>query len=235
MGRIQQIQSFSTFDGPGTRCVIFLQGCPMGCVFCHNPDSWDCQGGEEIGVEDLFHRIERFRPFLPTPGLTLTGGEPLVQADFVLAVMDEAHKRGWHVALDTSGWGPGDRFLEVAGKADLVMFSIKHALDPKLVAHGETEEGLANWRRLAELSVPVWLRYVLVKGLTDQPEALKALGKLANEQPNLERVEILPYNSLAENKWVKLGWKYSLHNGEDPRVTEDDIRRAEALVGWIKE
>ena len=93
---------------------------------------------------------------------------------------------------------------------------------------------LANWRNLARLSVPVWLRYVLITGRTDQPEALRALGELAKEQPNLERVEILPYNSLAENKWAKLGWRFPLHEGADPKVTEEQIRQAEMLVGWKK-
>ncbi|HHZ19443.1 MAG TPA: radical SAM protein [Firmicutes bacterium] len=234
MGRIQQIQSFSTFDGPGTRCVVFLQGCPMGCIFCHNPDSWDAAGGEEVGVEELIHRIERFRRFLSAPGLTLTGGEPLLQAEFTAEVIDAAHERGWHVALDTSGWGPEERFMQVAGKADLVMFSIKHPLEPELVANHGAREALANWRNLARLSVPVWLRYVLITGRTDQPEALRALGELAKEQPNLERVEILPYNSLAENKWAKLGWRFPLHEGADPKVTEEQIRQAEMLVGWKK-
>lgn len=163
MGRIQSIQSFSTVDGPGTRCVVFFQGCPVGCIFCHNPDSWEMRGGEEIEVENLMRRLERFRSFLQKPGLTIS-------------------------------------------------------------------QLLTNWRRLASLPVPVWLRYVLINKWTDDPDALRALGQLAREQPNLEKVEILPFNSLAENKWEKLGWKSPLFQGKKPIVGEEQIRRAEEVV-----
>lgn len=229
LGRIQSLQSFSTFDGPGTRCVVFLQGCPVGCVFCHNPDSWDPRGGEEIGVDALLRRLDRYRPFLQRPGLTLSGGEPLYQPDFALSLVNAAKAEGWHVALDTSGWGPGDRFTAVAGAADLVMFSFKHPLRPDRIARG-TERVLPNWRLLAALGVPVWLRYVLIAGWTDEPEALRALGKLAREMPSLERIEILPYNSLAEDNWAKLGWDSPMFHGERPTVSEEQIRRAEELV-----
>ena len=106
MGRIQSIQSFSTVDGPGTRCVVFLQGCPVSCMFCHNPGAWAMDGGVETDAEQLLSRLERFRPFLQTPGLTISGGEPMAQPEFTLELIRSAKKEGWHVALDTSGWGP---------------------------------------------------------------------------------------------------------------------------------
>ena len=107
MGRIQSIQSFGTaVDGPGTRCVVFLQGCPVGCLFCHNPGAWAMDGGVESDVEQLLGRLERFRPFLQTPGLTISGGEPMAQPEFTLELIQKAKSEGWHVALDTSGWGP---------------------------------------------------------------------------------------------------------------------------------
>lgn len=235
MGRIQSIHSFSTVDGPGTRSVVFFQGCPVGCVFCQNPDSWDPSAGEEISVEILMKRLERFRPFLAEPGLTISGGEPLAQPEFALELIKEAKNLGWHVALDTSGCGPAERFIEIAGAVDLVMFSIKHPLYPERVMRYDYGMVLENWRRLAHLSVPVWLRYVLISGWTDEPEALKALGELAAENPNLERLEILPYNSLAENKWTKLGWDSPILSGGKPGVTEEQIKLAEKLAGWGKE
>ncbi len=234
MGRIQSIHSFSTVDGPGTRSVVFFQGCPMGCVFCQNPDSWDPRAGEEISVESLLKRLERFRPFLAEPGLTLSGGEPLAQPEFALELIKKAKEDGWQVALDTSGCGSGERFLEIASAVDLVMFSVKHPLYPERVIRYDYGKILENWRQLSHLPVPVWLRYVLISGWTDQPEALKALGLLAKENPNLERVEILPYNSLAENKWVKLGWDNLIQSQEKPGVTEEQIKQAEELVGWRK-
>lgn len=234
MGRIQSIHSFSTVDGPGTRSVVFFQGCPVGCVFCQNPDSWDPLAGEEISVETLMKRLERFRPFLAEPGLTISGGEPLTQPEFALELIKTAKEFGWHVALDTSGACSAERFIEVAGAVDLVMFSIKHPLYPERVMGYDYGKVLENWRRLAHLSVPVWLRYVLISGWTDEPEALKALGQLAAENPNLERLEILPYNSLAENKWTKLVLATPLQSGPKPGVTEEQLKQAEDLTGWRK-
>ncbi len=229
-GRIQSIQSFSTLDGPGARCVVFLQGCPLGCIFCHNPDSWEPEGGEEIEAEQLLRRLERFRPFLRTPGLTLSGGEPLFQPEFTLDLIQNAKAAGWHVALDTSGWGPTDRFITIAGAANLVMFSIKHPLNPEKIIKGNYREIPANWMALAEIPKPVVARYVLIPGWTDGPEALTALVALAKMQPRLERIEILPFNGLAAPKWAQLGWKSPLFNGVTAQVTEEQIRRAEQFI-----
>jgi pyruvate formate lyase activating enzyme len=232
MGRIQSIHSFSTVDGPGTRCVIFFQGCPVGCIFCHNPDAWENQGGEEVTVEELLRRLERYRPFLSQPGVTLSGGEPLAQPDFLMALIKVCHTNGWHVALDTSGWGPAEPFERIASLVDLVMISVKHPLNPEKVSQLKTESALTNLRRLTTINVPVWLRYVLIAGLTDDEAALIALGKLAAEQPRLEKIEILPYNSLAENKWNQIGVAYPLMKQlqSPPAVAEAQLQRAERIV-----
>lgn len=231
MGRIQSIQSFSTLDGPGTRCVVFLQGCPVGCIFCHNPDSWNMGGGEEVDVDHLLRRLERFRSFLKSPGLTISGGEPLAQPAFTLDLAIAAKKEGWHVALDTSGFGEEEAFTEIARQVDLVIFSIKHPLEPRKVIRCNPESMSKNWQRLAALSVPVWVRYVLIPGWTDQPQAMEALRCMIKKQPNVEKVEILPFNSLAENKWSKLGWESPLfHGGPTVKVTEEQIRQAEMMV-----
>lgn len=229
LGRIQQIQSFSTVDGPGTRCVVFFQGCPVRCVFCHNPDSWDVAGGQEIDVETLTQRLERFRPFLPEPGVTLSGGEPLVQPEFALEVAKSLKSRGWHVALDTSGWGRGEDLARLAREVDLVIFSIKHPIHPERVVGCDYRPVIENWRQLAEVNVKVWMRYVLIHGLTDEPEALDALRDWAQINPHIERVEILPYNSLAETKWEKIRWEFPLKD-QTPAVTEEEIVAAEERV-----
>jgi pyruvate formate lyase activating enzyme len=225
-GRIQSVHSFSTFDGPGTRCVVFFQGCPVKCIFCHNPDSWSPSGGEVVEVAELLRRLERFRPFLQTPGLTLSGGEPLFQPGFALELINGAKALGWHVALDTSGWGPEDRFAAVAGTAQL----IKHPLTPEKVTSYDFQQVLMNYRRLKSLPIKVWLRYVLIPGWTDEPESLQTLKRLALELPNLEKVEILPYNSLAENKWAKLGVENPFFNLVRASVTEEQIRLAEEMM-----
>jgi pyruvate formate lyase activating enzyme len=232
MGRIQSIHSFSTVDGPGTRVVIFLQGCPVGCIFCHNPDSWDFNGGEAIDAETLLRRVNRFRPFLKSPGLTISGGEPLAQPDFTLELIRRAKKEGWHIALDTSGWGPESRFATVASEADLVMFSIKHPINPEELSRCTREQVERNWLKLAGLGKPVWLRYVLIPGWSDQPEALTALSAWIAKMPGLQKFELLPYNSLSENKWAKLGWDSPLFHGEKLSVTEAQLRVAEKKIGF---
>lgn len=230
-GRIQSVQSFSTLDGPGTRCVVFFQGCPAGCLFCHNPESWAAQGGEEIAPEALLLRLERFRPFLQTPpGLTLSGGEPLFQPEFALALATLAQGEGWHAALDTCGWGPTDSFQQLVQGVDLVMFSIKHPLHPEALSKLNPASVLANWQLLSNFSTPVWLRYVLIKGWTDPPEALTALGRLAKEIPTLERIEIFPYNSLAESDWEDLHRDSPLFHEHSITVTETEVRQAETLI-----
>ncbi len=237
MGRVQSILSYSTMDGPGTRCVVFLQGCPVGCRFCHNPRAWPMNGGEESSVEQLLRRLERFLPFLQTPGLTISGGEPMAQPEFTQELILSAKNEGWHVALDTSGWGPTDNFVKAAGVADLVILSIKHPLNPGKIIRCPAGQLLENRQALAFLPVPVILRYVLIPDLTDGQEALEALGTLAKTQPNLIRVEILPFNSLAEQKWAKLGWDNPLFTTVRPKVSESRIREVEELIqqSYLKE
>lgn len=230
MGRIQSIQSFSTVDGPGTRCVVFLQGCPVGCIFCHNPGGWSLEGGEEIDSETLIRRLERFRTFLQAPGLTISGGEPMMQPGYTLELIQGAKREGWHVAVDTSGWGSTETFVKVAGAADLVILSIKHPLTPEKVIHCDPQILSANRNALASLPVPVILRYVLIPGWTDDPEALKEVGNLAKAQPNLVRVEVLPFNNLAGDKWAKLGRQSPVFAGNAFNVSEAKLRQAEEII-----
>ena len=201
MGRIQSIQSFSTLDGPGTRCRL-LPGLSGGVPLLSQPRSWAAKAKIPGG---LLLRLERFRPFLQEPpGLTLSGGEPLYQPAFALALAKLARAEGWHVALDTCGWGPTEPFHNLIQTVDLVMFSIKHPVYPDALSKLNPDSVLTNWQLLATLTTPVWLRYVLIKGWTDPPAALTALGRLARDLPTLEKIEIFPYNSLAESDWQKL-------------------------------
>lgn len=234
-GRIQQIQSFSTLDGPGTRVVVFLQGCPVGCVFCHNPDAWAMEGGVQWDVGALLRRLERFRPFLTTPGLTISGGEPLAQPEFTLALARQARLEGWQVALDTSGWGSGEDLAQILSAVDLVLFSIKHPLAPQRVSRFAAEAVKVKLGYLVDSAKPVWLRYVLIPGWTDEPEALLALAQMAAELPKLVKIEILPYNGLAESKWRQLNWDSPLFH-DRPRVSESQLHQAEEMVaGYLRQ
>ena len=234
MGRIQSIQSFSTFDGPGSRCVIFLQGCPMGCIFCHNPESWDPKGGEEVDGADLLRRLERFRPFFQRPGLTISGGEPLFQPGFTLELTSRAKALGWHVAVDTSGWGPPEMLQKVSEAADLIIFSIKHPFELEKLAPGaDSQNIMKNLKLLAALNTKVWLRYVLIPDWNDDPECLKGFAMIAGRFPNLDKLEILPFNSIAAEKWAKLGKNSPVFNGRPIQVSEKQIYQAEQMIACL--
>lgn len=230
MGRIQSISSFSTLDGPGARCVVFFQGCPMKCVFCHNPDSWNFESGQEVQVQELLRRLEEYRRFLHSPGLTMSGGEPLWQPEFALELAEKAREKGWHVALDTSGWGPSDAFVSVCKAVDLVMFSIKPVFDRPDVSYVNGLEMGRNLECLGRVDVPVWLRYVLIPGKTDRRELLVDFGKRARGIPNLHKIQILPFNCLAAEKWRMLGKANPLFEGSIRGLSEEELRKAEELV-----
>ncbi len=228
-GKIHSIQSFSTFDGPGARAVVFLQGCPVGCFFCHNPESWDPKEGQAMTVTQILLKLSGFKTFLEKPALTISGGEPLAQPEFTAALIAAAREEGWHVALDTSAWGAAETFRQIAAQANLVMLSIKHPQKPENLSQLKLPDLQAKLKILAALPVPVWLRYVLIPGWSDNQEELLALKKLATGLPNLEKIQLLPFNSLATTAWEKLGQKNSLLN-EDLKVSEADLRHAEKIL-----
>lgn len=227
--RIQQLQSYSTLDGPGTRFVVFTQGCPMGCIFCQNPDSWDCDGGEEFTVAELLRKMESCRSFLTESGLTITGGEPLFQAEEVQQLMTEAQADGWHVALDTSGWGDFETFRQMAQQADLLIFSIKHSLYPSEMSRSSLEDLHRNLAMIASLDTPVRVRYVLIPGWSDAPDELTELAELVKKLPNLEKLELLPFNNLCKDKWDKLNWDSPVFL-DDTKISEERLREIEDFV-----
>jgi len=200
----------------------------MGCFFCHNPETWDVSGGQEMGGADLMRHLERFRTFFQEPALTISGGEPLFQPEFTLELIHRAKALGWHVAVDTSAWGPPEPMQKICDAADLVIFSIKHPLMPEKLAPGADLRGItANLGKVAASKIRLWLRYVLIPGWTDSPECLKQLGGIAQELPNLDKLEILPFNNLAAEKWVQLGKNSPIFNGSLHAVSEEQIGRAE--------
>ena len=218
-GRIHSTESFGTVDGPGVRFVIFLQGCPMRCAYCHNPDTWDPTGGTPTEAADLIEQFERNRGFYEGGGITVTGGEPLMQADFLLELFTLAKQHDINTCIDSSGimYHPGeseynktlDKLMELT---DLVMLDIKH-IDPekhKWLTSQPNDGILAFAKYLDEKKVPVWIRHVVVPGITDDEKYLYDLGYFIGGLSNLKALDVLPYHTMGKVKYEKLGMDYRL-------------------------
>ena len=218
-GRIHSLESFGTVDGPGIRLVVFFQGCPMRCRYCHNPDTWAPDGGTEMTAEAIIREFEKNKAFYRDGGITATGGEPLLQIAFLTELFTLAHQKGIHTCLDTSGilfnsQDPAltERFDRLAAVTDLVLLDIKH-MDPdehrKLTGH-DNAEILRFARYLEEKQVPVWIRHVVVPGITDGQEELTRLGDFIGGLGNLKALDVLPYHTMGEAKYKQLGIAYPL-------------------------
>lgn len=221
-GWVHSTETFGTVDGPGIRYVLFLSGCPLRCQYCHNPDSWHRQDGKLTTVAEILTDIAAYRSFFRVSGgITLSGGEPLVQAKFSKSILQGCKAMGLHTALDTSGYLGGLADEELLANVDLVLLDIK-------AVSGRTYRSLTGVdmnptiqfaETLAELNKPVWLRYVLVPGLTDQLDEIASLATFAATLGNVERVDVLPFHKLGEHKWRDRGLDYQLE-GVQPPSTE---------------
>ena len=219
VGHVHSVETAGTLDGPGIRFVVFLTGCPMRCVYCHNPDTWQVGTGRKRSVDHVMAEIDRYADFLiKSGGVTFSGGEPLVQSEFLGALLHRCKKRGLHTAVDTAGI-LGDRMSEqMLADTDLVLLDLK-AFDPALhrkVTGSEVAPVLEFARRLAAAGKPVWIRFVLVPGLTDDLEDVGRLADLVADLDNVERVEVLPFHKMGEYKWQALGLDYTLGETEPP-------------------
>ena len=235
-GNIHSIETFGTVDGPGVRFVVFFQGCPMRCLYCHNPDTWMKKGGREMTSVDILSRMERNRAFYRTGGITASGGEPMFQAAFLTELFEMAKERGIHTCLDTSGILFSDlpeqrrqteRLLAVT---DLVMLDIKHMDDAehrKLTGHGN-ENSIAFARYLDEKKIPVWIRHVVVPGITYSKDELTALGLFLKTLSNVTKLEVLPYHALGKTKYDSLGMKYVLE--DTPQLKKAEAEEAERII-----
>ena len=242
-GFIHSTESFGTVDGPGVRFVIFLQGCPMRCQYCHNPDTWRMNTGQRRSAASLLRDYERNRQFYSKGGITVTGGEALMQIDFLLELFDLAKKQGIHTCLDTSGvtYRPGeseynrklDRLMELT---DLVMLDIKH-IDPEghKVLTGHDNAGiLAFARYLEEKKIPVWIRHVVVPGITDDAGLLTRLGQFLGTLSNVKALDILPYHVLGVSKYRELGIPYPLEGVEPATKAQAEAARKIILAAYRK-
>ena len=241
-GYIHSTESFGTVDGPGVRFVIFLQGCPMRCKYCHNPDTWKMNTGITRSAQSLIQDFRRNAAFYKNGGITVTGGEALMQIDFLLELFGLAKKEGIHTCLDTSGitYRPGqsnynDKLDKLMALTDLVMLDIKH-IDPEghkdLTGH-DNAGILAFARYLAVKRVPVWIRHVVVPGITDDPDQLTRLGTFIAGLPNVKALDVLPYHVLGVHKYRELGLSYPLE-GVEPATQEHAKAARETILNAIR-
>lgn len=224
-GFVHSVESFGSVDGPGIRFLIFLQGCPMRCQFCHNPDSWKTGIGEERTADELLDQAERFRAYWgDNGGITVSGGEALLQIDFLLELFEKASQRGIGTCLDTSAQlftrkSPFfEKFERLMELTDTVLLDIKHIDDEehrKLTRHSNANI-LDCARYLSEIDKPVWIRHVLIPGITDKDEYLVRLCDFLSTLHNIERIEVLPYHTLGVYKYEKLGIDYPLKDVQPP-------------------
>ncbi|MBQ9979557.1 MAG: pyruvate formate lyase-activating protein [Oscillospiraceae bacterium] len=227
-GHIHSLESFGAVDGPGIRYVVFFQGCPLRCIYCHNPDSWEFSQGIKMTVDEVADKIISLRPFYRKGGVTLSGGEPLAQSEFATQLLRRLKDEGFHTAIDTAGSIPLEKCREAVDLADLLLLDIK-ALDPALCsnitgADGSGAKALLEYRQ--SQNRPVWIRHVLVPGYTLVLEHLEALAHYLSPFTCIERVELLPFHQLGSHKWELLGLDYTLKNTIPPSSVQAEQARS---------
>ena len=242
-GRVHSLESFGSVDGPGVRFVVFMQGCRMRCKYCHNPETWNLNGESTTYTpEELLKAALKYRTYwgkdMKNGGVTVSGGEPLLQIEFVTEFMKLLKKNGVHTAIDTSGQPFSedpeflDKFDELLKYTDLVLLDLKHfntACHKELT--GFDNSNIFNMAKyLSDKKVPIWIRHVLVPGITDREEHLKSLKEFINTLESVERVEVLPYHTLGLFKWEKLGIKYPLDGVKTP--TSEEIKKAKQILEY---
>lgn len=230
--KVHSIDSFGTVDGPGIRFLLFLQGCGLKCKYCHNRDTWDSAGGEYISLDDILKKIIRYKEYINHGGgVTISGGEPLLQAKFLNELFIELKKENIHTCIDTSGMLPLTADIKkVLSNTDLVLLDIKHIDSKKcedLVGFPNKLE-LEFAKYLSDNNIPMWIRQVIIPGITDDEKDLLKLKKFLGTLKTVEKVELLPYHSLGKHKWTDLGLIYELEN--IPSATAKDINRAKNIL-----
>ena len=228
IGRIHSVESFGAVDGPGIRFIVFMQGCPLRCKFCHNPDTWNPKDGTEIDTETLANQIESYRNFIKKGGVTVSGGEPLLQTEFVADLLKRCKEKGFHTAIDTSGGIPLEKALPALEQADMLLLDMKD-IDTdgakELTGMGN-ENAKAILEYCQEHGKQVWLLHVVVPGYTLDRDKLERLADFAKAYSCIEKVELLPFHKMGEYKWKELREPYSLGDTQEPTKEE---------MTWVKE
>lgn len=233
-GYIHSIESMGLVDGPGVRGVVFLQGCPLRCSYCHNPDTWNCCGGEKIEANWLVQKLLRFRSYYERSGggVTISGGDPLCQKEFLIEVLGRLKDEGIHTCLDTAGSVPGD-WSDVLAATDLILYDVKHwqAEGYHALTGGNIAVTQDFVRQAQERQVPLWVRHVVVPGITDGAMHMERLQAYIATLSNVERVELLPYHRMGAHKYAALGIEDKLE-GTAPM---DKVRCAQLQDQYFEE
>ena len=234
LGNIHSIETCGTVDGPGVRFVVFFQGCPMRCKYCHNPDTWNTTENHAISVDEILRQYDGVKNFLTNGGLTATGGEPLLQIDFLTELFCRAKEKGIHTALDTSGvlFNPENtgKIDELLKFTDLVMLDIKHIDDEehkKLTGHSN-KNILKFAKYISDKGISLWIRHVVVPTITDEEKYLRELGKFMASIKTVKALDVLPYHDMAKPKYVRLGLDYPLK--DLPPLTKEEALQARSII-----
>lgn len=230
-GKIHSLESFGTVDGPGIRFVIFMQGCPLRCLYCHNPDTWDTGSETKYTMtpEELVSEVLRYKNFIAKGGVTVTGGEPLLQPDFLKEFFRLCKQQGLHTALDTSGYVYSDKALAVLEYVDLVLLDIK-SIDPEQHIHltGVKQDNILRFLNyLEEKNISTWVRHVIVPGITDNDTQLEALARFLQPYKTIQKVELLPYHIMGTYKYEELDMEYKLKDIEP--LSAERLNNAKAI------
>ncbi|BDD04303.1 pyruvate formate-lyase-activating protein [Aureibacter tunicatorum] len=235
--RIHSIESFGTHDGPGIRLVIFVQGCEFRCLYCQNPDTFDLKGGKLMDLDEIVKRAVNMKPYFKKEGgVTISGGEPLLQRKVLSELFKKLHAENIHTCLDSNGRLLNDEVKSLLNETDLILLDIKHINNEwhkKLTGLDNISTlKLADYRESTQK--PMWLRYVLVPGWSDQEEFLHELGQHFKDYKTIEKIEIQPYHKLGVHKWEKLGLKYELESTLPP--SKEEIEKAKKIFSqYFKE
>ena len=240
-GYIHSTESFGTVDGPGIRFVIFMQGCPMRCQYCHNPDAWEIGAGTGVTADELLLQYKKNRSFYKSGGITLTGGEPLLQINFITELFIKAKEENIHTCIDTSGvtFNQNEEYLDklklLLKYTDLVMLDIKHIDSEKhKKLTGHWNENILQFALFLEKhNIPVWIRHIVVKGITDNRDDLIRLGEFIGKLSNLKALDVLPYHTMGVHKYKELGISYPL-DGIPPLSLQDAEKAKEHILEGIK-
>lgn len=241
IGRVHSIESMGLMDGPGIRMVLFMQGCPIRCKYCHNPDSQEINAGELMEVDEIVDRAKRLKPYFERSGggITVSGGEPLLQADFLYELFSKLRAEGICTTLDTSGYGNPKTYDKLLSVADLVLLDLKHYKEPDhydLV--GAKMSGQEPFiEALIRNKTRLWIRHVMVPGLTDNHEAMVGLAKrIIPLKEKIEKIEILPYMTLGVSKYEEMGLNYELEGvpAMDKKRAKEFEKELIALTDWVE-
>ncbi len=234
-GLINSIQTLGAVDGPGIRFVVFMQGCPLRCIYCHNPETWSTTDGDEITVSDIIKKIMRYKNYFGEKGgVTISGGEALLQMEFVTEVFKLCKENNINTALDTSGigWHDIQKLYELLRYTDLVICDVKFVseVEYKRYTGGSLEDVIEFLDIVNKLSIKVWIRQVIVPGMNDNQESIISLNKIIDKYDNIERVELLPFRKLCLSKYENMNMEFRL---KDTSETTD--KKIEELYKFLKQ